>query len=81
MHAHPQKSSGNGGNPARPTPEPDPVPSPRPPAGDPPPRDPEQPQRLLGKPTRPVEEPPDKPNRGTLAKPKFALGWSVFRPT
>ena len=31
----------------------------------PPPRDPEQPQKLPGTPTRPVTEPPDAPNRGT----------------
>lgn len=73
MHGDPQKSSHDAGNPVPPKPEPapdtgpkpDPKPGPQPPAGDPPPRDPEKPQRLPGKPTRPVEEPPDKPNRET----------------
>lgn len=46
-------------------PEGDPPPMPRPPEGDPPPRDPEQPHKLPGPPTRPVTEPPDDPNRGT----------------
>jgi hypothetical protein len=68
MHSHSNQPDPPGNLDTPGTPEPpagDPTPLPQPPEGDPPPRDPTRPQELPGQPSRPVETPPDSPNRGT----------------